>query len=318
MPQMIWLNEMDQDYDNLRAALTWGFRSDLEIGLRLAVATCDYWIKRGRLTDGRYWLEKSLEVYNSANVSSPNLLMDILNCLALLAYFQDDLAAMHKHAEALLALGRKEQDTKSIKNALFYMGQDALQQRDYEGANIVFEEVLSLSRPMGISHHVASALLMQGLAAAGQKDYERALAFNTESLGLYCQLGDKWGESLILRNMAVIREEAGNYDEARALCRQSLRLSREINDKRTLSQSLEQMAGLMSLQGEHQLAARLMGAAGALRQSIFAAVEPLDRPHHYRWVEQVRANLDEATLAAAWAEGRAMTLEQAVAYALED
>jgi tetratricopeptide (TPR) repeat protein len=171
---------------------------------------------------------------------------------------------------------------------------------------------------MGITHHTASALLMLGLAARGQKDYERALIFNTESLVLFRQLGDKWGEAFALGNMAVIREEEDNYDEARALCRQSLRLSAEINDKRSLSQSLEQMAGLMSLQGEHHLAARLIGAAEALRESIFAAVEPLDRLRHDRCLERVRTNLDEAAFATARAEGHVMTMEQAVACALAE
>ena len=90
-----------------------------------------------------------------------------------------------------------------------------------------------------------------------------------------------------------------------------------MGDKRTLSGRLEHIAEVMSLEGEHQSAARLMGAAEALRESIFVAVEPLDDFYHDCRVERVRASLDEPTFAAAWAEGRLMTLEQAIAYALE-
>ena len=198
MPLLTWLDAIDQDYDNVRVALEWSFRCERKTGLHLALATLDYWLKRGRVTDGRYWLEKSLEVYHSDKMNSPNLLMDILVSVALLAYFQDDLVAMRQHAETLLTLGRKEQNTTGIRNALFSMGQEALQQRDYERANTVFEEVLSLSRPTGITHYTASALLMLSRVAIGQKDYRRALALNTESMGIYRQLGDKWGESLTL------------------------------------------------------------------------------------------------------------------------
>ena len=96
------------------------------------------------------------------------------------------------------------------------MGQEALQQRDYERANTVFEELL-LSRPTGITHYTASALLMLSRVAIGQKDYRRALALlNTESMGIYRQLGDKWGESLTWATSGLSGEQEGNYHEARA------------------------------------------------------------------------------------------------------
>jgi hypothetical protein len=135
-------------------------------------------------------------------------------------------------------------------------------------------------------------------------------------LALYRQLGDQWGEALILGNNAAIREAEGNYMEACILARQSMRVSCGLNDKRSLSQGLDMLAGLISLEGEHEQAARLMGAAQALRDSIFAVIEPLNRSTYERWMAQVRANLDEATFTAAWAEGRLMTLEQAIEYAL--
>jgi hypothetical protein len=113
-------------------------------------------------------------------------------------------------------------------------------------------------------------------------------------------------------------EAQGYYGEARALFRQSLTLSYVLDDKRSLSQTLEQIAGLISLDNEHEHAARLMGAAQALRDSIFAVVEPLDHPQHDRVIARLHANLDEAALAAHWAEGGLMTLEQAIECALSE
>jgi tetratricopeptide (TPR) repeat protein len=318
IPLLTWLDTIDQDHDNVRVALEWSFRCERTVGLRLAVATIDYWLKRGRVTDGRYWLEKSLEVYHSDEMNLPDLLMDILCYAALLAYFQDDLVTLRQHAEALLTLGRKEEDTKGIRNALFSMGQEALQRQAYERANTVFEEVLALSRPMGITHFTSSALLMLGQAAIGLKDYKRALALNTESLEIYRYLGDKWGEAMVLGAIGLIREQEGNYHEARAFIRQSLRISIELDDKLTLSGNLDHLAGVMSLEGEHQSAARLMGAAEALRDSMAAPVKPLDRSRHDDIMARVHAGLDASTFAAAWAEGRLMTLEQAIEDALSE
>jgi hypothetical protein len=185
-------------------------------------------------------------------------------------------------------------------------------------AKTLFEESLVFAREADITHQIAAALLMLSITAVGQKDYERAWNLNAESLALYHQMGSQWGEALILTNNAEIRLAEGRYREARDLARQSLLISQKLNDIRVFSETLEQYAELIALEGEYERSARLMGAAEIMRDSIFAALEPLNHSKHDRLIARLRANLDESAFAAAWAEGRLRTLEQALEDALSE
>ena len=310
------LNQVEQDYDNIRAALTWSLMNNLQSGINLAIGLVGYWIGRGQPKEGRLWVEKYLDKYRHQEIMRNDLLREMLRWAAALAYFQDNLAVMRQHMNELSVLGEVQYDPVSKAYALFFMGQDALYDQDFTRAQTLFQEALVLSRQEGLEHHATSTLLMLGLAATGSKDYERALAFNNESLALARRQQGRWAEILLLSNNALIWEELGDYQQARTLIRRSLDLGYRQNDKRTLSQILDQFAGLMSLEGEHERAARLMGAAQALRDSIFAVVEPLDHAHRDNVLVRLGANLDESAFATAWAEGRLMTLEQAMDYAI--
>ena len=288
----------------------------LEMGLDLAIAASAYWVKGGRLTEGRFWIEKYLEICRQREVVSSDRLRDAVNCAGILAFFRDDLPTLRQHAEWLLTFGKERQNKTSMMSAYFLLGQDALVQQDYERAKPLFEESLALARHMGELGHTASTLNMLGLAAKGQNNYTRALDYNAESLALCRQLGDRWQEALLLSNNASVWEEQGNYQEAGALYQQGLTICLEIDDKRSAVELLEQLSGLLDLRGKHPCAARLMGTAEALRQSISLPVDPYSRPYHERRLVRLHANLDEITLTAEWTEGRLMTLEQAVEYAL--
>ena len=121
-----------------------------------------------------------------------------------------------------------------------------------------------------------------------------------------------------MSNNAIIKEEQGDYQEARAFCRHGISVGRELNDRRTLLQLVEQWAGLNDLEGDHAGAARLMGAVEALHEAIAAPIDPLNRSGHERRVARLHANMGETDFAAAWADGRLMTLKQAIEYALSE
>ncbi len=313
-------DRIEQEYDNLRAALDWYWSNDLKMGMALVLAMADYWHMRGHAIEGRFWAEKYLEAQSCEDAVSPDIQREVLSRAALFAYYQDDLESVYQHKDALLALGTKWQDKAATAFALFWLGVDALRQQDFGRAYAMFEESLSLSRQVNVLwHHTASTLLMLGLVAEAQKDYERAWIFDAESLATYRQLGEPWGEALILGNSAAIRMEQGKYQEAYNLVCQALHINCQLGCKRNIAGLLDQLACLANLeQGDHQRAARLMGAAEALRDSISAPVEPLNRRRHDEIMARVRASLDESAFAAAWAEGRLMTLEQAVEDALSD
>lgn len=311
------LDRLETEYDNLTAALGWCLNGDPALGLRLVLAACNFWLLRRQIADGCWWLERYITAVERSGIDAPDDLRTALDWLVTLAYFQGDMRATVRHAGALLAVARRQGDKASMARATFYLGIDTLIQGQYQRAQAIFEDALSLSREAEHPGHIASMLLMLGNVAYFQGDYDRAFALNSESMALYRQLGIEWGEALVFLNNGDIRVAQADYPAARALYIEALHISRRLDDRRTLSVALEHLANLVSLEyGDHHLAAQLMGAVAALRDSISAAIEPLDRLPHEERVARLRGSLGDRGFAAAWAEGRRWTMEQAVERAL--
>jgi hypothetical protein len=115
----------------------------------------------------------------------------------------------------------------------------------------------------------------------------------------------------------MVAADRGDFARALDLLRESLALRQELGDRRTLPDNLEELADAFGAQQHPERAARLLGAAEALREVIHMPVRSSDQSDYQRIVGIARAQLDEATFAAAWAEGRAMTPEQAIDFALK-
>jgi hypothetical protein len=149
-------------------------------------------------------------------------------------------------------------------------------------------------------------------------DYGAAEQLYQQALAVFRQLGSPWGANIVLQNLAYIAQHHGDYDRAKSLFAEGLRTSLELRDGPATANCLAGLAGIVGILGQRQQAARLFGAAEALRDILGAQIQPGDRPDYESSLATARAQLDPITFEAAWAEGRAMALEQAVASALED
>src|SRR5262249_33704772 len=120
-----------------------------------------------------------------------------------------------------------------------------------------------------------------------------------------------------LGNLGLVAVEQGDYAAARALQQESLQIRREVVDREGIARSLEGLAAAEAPRGQKIPAARLWGAAERLREEIGAPLPPNERPRYEQQVAAARAALrDDAAFDAAWQEGRAMTMEEAIVYAL--
>jgi DNA-binding CsgD family transcriptional regulator len=134
-----------------------------------------------------------------------------------------------------------------------------------------------------------------------------------ESMRLYREIGIQWGIASSLSDLAQVEADQGNQAAARILYEESLTLAREGNYKDLLPSCLEGLAGVVAAQGELAWAAQLWGAAEALRKAIGAPLPPAKRLAYEGSIAAARNRLGEKSFAAAWAEGRTMTPEQALA-----
>jgi tetratricopeptide (TPR) repeat protein len=200
---------------------------------------------------------------------------------------------------------------------LLRLGDLANLEGDYEGARALLEECLQFHRQMGNRYGSAVSLHRLGDVIRNQGDYQGARALYEEGLEIHRQDGNHADTAYYLEGLAAVARSQRDYKEARAFYKESLEIYHWSGEQLGIACGLEGLAGLAAADDQAERAARLFGAAEALREAIGASWSPISPVDHERGVAAVRAALDEATFAAAWAQGRAMSLNQATAYALE-
>ena len=353
-----WLSRLEAEHVNLRAALGWCRleKAGADSGLRLAGALWQFWEVRGYLGIGRAHLTEALgregaagrtkvraKALNGAGAlacdqgdyAAARALQEeslaiqrelgekrgvaaSLNSLGIVALSQGDYAAARVLYEECVALGRELGEKRGISASLNNLGNVAQEQGDYAAARALHEESLTIKRELGEKRAIAMSLNNLGLVAYSQGDYAAARALGEESLAIKRELGDKLGIAGSLHSLGNVALSRGDYAAARALQEESLTIKRELGNKQGVAYSLEAFASLAVAVGQPERAAWLWGGAEALREAIHFPLRPTDREEYDRNVTAARTALGEEAFATAWEEGRAMSMEQAIAYALEE
>ena len=349
------LKQLAMDYDNLRAALRWSLAAvGREAGLRLAGALWPFWFVRGYWSEGRQWLERALtqsagasavvkakalsavgmvtmsqcdfpraRVYYEEVLALQRQLGDqkgiaaSLHSLGLVAWQQGNNAAARLLLEESLKIRQELEDQQGLATSLNALGVVAYAEGNYALAGIFFEQALEKFRIVGEKRYVGITLHNLGNVAMQQSDYEKARSLHEQSLVIRQELGDKWGIAYTLLSLGTTAGRQGEYETSHSLIKESLVTRHELGDKRGVALCLEEFAVLAKAQERWERVARLCAASQTLRQSIGAPLVSADRDNHDRMVAAARVGLGEAAFAAVWAEGRAMTLEQAIVYALQ-
>lgn len=277
--QVQWLNRLETEHDNLRAALEWCLTDEEEgpqMGMRLAGALSMFWRTRGHLSEGR---ERSL-----AALARPG------------------------------AQGR----TKARAAALNGVGLLGWMQGDYSAARVSFEESLALQREIGDKRGTAASLNNLGLVANDQGDTGSARSLYEECLAIWGELGDKHGMAMSLGNLGPLDCRERNFAASRVCLAECLRLCRVLGDKYVTASALEGYAALARAQQQPDRAVRLHGASDALRAAFGVPLPPSGREQVDRELADLCAILGEATFDTAWAASHALTWEKAIEYAMQD
>lgn len=308
--QASWLERLEREAGNLRAALTWSVAHDGELASRLAAALARFWEVRGYLVEGRAWMERVL----AAQEGPPALRAKVLSAAGTLAWRQHDYAAATKQHQASLILYRRLGDTRGIAQALNNLGAQALNQREFGRAEALLSESVTLARDLD-DDIVVMALINLGLATMAG-DAARSENFLTEALSVNQRLRNGYYAAVALQNLGELAYHRGDDARALALHRLSLTLAVQLQAKVHIAFSLEELAAIIARQGQAERAARLFGAAQALRAAIGSPLPLNYRAEFYDpAVAALRAALDETAHATAWAAGRALPFETAIAEA---
>ncbi len=313
--QVVWLERVETDHDNLRAALEWSktAKDGLEAGLRLAGALWWFWVVRVHWSEARGWLEGAL---SRCSDTAPPSMPKALQGAAYLAWRRGDYARATALCEKGLVLCRELGDRGNHALLLIWLANIASSQQQNDRARALGEESVALAQEISDKWIVTVALSSLGGVARGQRDYERAIALHMESLAVAREAGDLFEIAYQLRMLGTDALRGGHYGQATTYFTESLTLCQEAGNRWTIEECLEGLAGVAAGHGHHERAARLLGAAEVLRKALGRDRSTFEQAAHDQRMASSRAGLGDAAFAAAWAEGRAMTLEQAVEYAL--
>jgi tetratricopeptide (TPR) repeat protein len=314
--QIEWLDRLGVEHDNLRAALAWSrAEGQSEVGLRLGGALWWFWAVRGYLGEGRAHLARLLALPGAEARTVARA--RALHGAGILAMFQGDYGATRTLLEESLAISREFGYRRDAAWSLGYLGVAARNQGDCGAARALFEESLAIFREVGSTDLIAWSLGHLGEVAKDQGDCGTARALFEESLAIFRELGNKRAISASMNRLGRVAHDQGDYGAARALLTESLAISWEVGHRGGLVRDLEGLAAVAVAQAQFERAAHLFGALDELRVTVGQPRAPVERAEYERSVAAVRTALGEAAFAAAWAAGRAMPLEDAVALALE-
>ncbi len=351
--QDVWVPRLEAEHDNLREALAWslaelqgtegGTATKADRGLRLVGALWWFWFIGGYFSEGGRWLE---QVLASSEGASPSLRARALVGRGVLTFMLGDFRGATTLLEESLHLSRAADDRLGMAWATGWLGVPALYAGDNARYATYSQESLALWRQLGDAWGIAwmggggntkenlalsrevgdkwvTALVLHNSASRtiARGDIDEATSLVEESLSLFRQLRDRRGIARALGNLGQIARARGDYDQTAALFRESLALFQEIGDKRGIAVCFERLGSMASARRRLGQAARLFGASDALRGAIgVAQAAPGRLVYEFGGAEDrdaVRVEVGDDAFETAWAEGRSMTLEQAIELALK-
>lgn len=250
-----WLQTMEDEHDNLRAALQWAIRREhQDAALRLTGALARLWTTHGHLSEGRRWIEEALA---SGTEPAPAVRAKALNAAGALAWMQGDHHAATSKYEEALALRRNLGDPAGIAATLANLGIVSYSQGQYDEARSRYEDSLKIWRNIGDPQGEARSLDNLGNLAQEQGDYLEAQRLYEESLEISRRLQDKWLAARSLNNLGEVALLRGDLSLARKTFDEDLELSRELGDKWVMGRALNNCAEIDRLQGDLGAARKL-------------------------------------------------------------
>ena len=353
--QASWMERLEADHDNFRAALSWLLEAgEAESALRIGGALWLFWRSRGHLSEGRRWLSEGL---SGGDAAPAGVRARALLVLGDLDWRQGDYPQADENLEASLALCREAGDSRGQAQALHLLGFIASERNDLERAEKLLEESLALGRKAGMPVVIHNALNALATLATRRNDYARATVLNEEGLGMARAAGDVRGISIHTNNLGLLALAQNDFERAEALLREARELSWKLGDwlgvsvtdlnlgnlalaqndfdlaeKRCVNVvldlqeraevygidgALDVLGSVAASRGEIRRAARIWGGVEGYRDARGVPWPPDERETIEPHIEAARTRLDGAAWEEEWERGRSMSLDQTVGYALE-
>lgn len=314
--QAKWLNRLSLEYENLRKAMKWSLEGgDIQTGLRLVSALGIYWRSKSVTQEGQHWLQIALDFVDDA----PEAIQAKLYYWAgFIAWLLHDSIECKRLYEKALPIERKFNNQSQIANLLISLG---LVSDDQAGHNIeITEEGLALARKIEDKEMIAVGLNVLGEILRMQDDYAAAKEAYEEALPITREIGNLLRECMVIGNLSAVAFNMGDYEQARGLILEMFNLAIENGVDYLITGGISFIGAYQGLFEQVENGVRLIGAGDAALVAIGSLRQASDQLELDKAIRLVRERnpMDDETYDRLYAEGEAMSLEDAIELVLRE
>ena len=306
---------MSSERDNLWAALSFCSREPAEVaaGARAAWHMMTFWACRGPFSDVRRVLTALAETAPQSSLARAQLLW----VASVMAHRENDYGACAALCDASLQIGTELKDVEVVAWSLLVGAIPLWAEADLAGATQRLESALTLAELMQVRHVEldARSTLCGILTAAGELD--RAIELGEQALAISTSLGELWARGFALNYLGQATWLRGDRPRGEELAREAAACKHALDDRNGLAIVLETLAWMAAELGQHERAACLLGAAERVRHETSQTLIELFRTQHERSASIAVQGLGRRSFDAAFARGRAMTISEGAAFAVE-
>ncbi len=308
-----WVRRLDQENDNLRAALEWGLANEPKQALRLAGKLWWYWQTRGYLTEGRTWIRRALD---AAPYEPSDDRLQALFGGGFLAGMQGDPAGAVPYLDQCRRVVAESEETGREGQVQFLESFVLGSRGDHEAAVVAARSALEQMTGTGADSRIPFAHNRLGIELAAIGQHEESEQHFRKALARWQEGGNEWGVVTALINLAIAARNKGDYAQAVTDLVNCLEPAHRQGDPWGEAETRLTLAGLAAILGDNLAATRFHGSAEKIRQTIGLSLQEYIDPSLLDG-EKLKERLEDPVYAAAWAEGQAATMDQLMNWARE-
>jgi non-specific serine/threonine protein kinase len=318
--QSTWLDRLEDNQPNLRAAMAWATVHDPDVALQMGASLAMFWRARGYLNQGREALDRAL----LADQAVPANRADALLAAAEICEWQRDYAVSAERAGAARAMYLSLGNQRGVAMSLQLIGHSHIgrgqatvptDQASFAQAHACFEEELAIFKSLGIREGIAWATESLGIVAKNQDNVVLAAELFERALLIYGEAGDSWGAGWAMTNLAWASFRAGNDTVALDWYHQALDIFANVSDRWAIVHVIKGVAFVGLQTGQTLHAVGLLGAATALRDADGIRFSMSDDLRHQELLVEARRELGETEFDKAWTSGGTMSFDEAISEA---
>ena len=309
-----WLERLEHEHDNLRAALRWtDDRVEVDIELRMCAALAGFWKGHAHFTEGRRWLERALSLSLGQRTA---LRAELLEGAGWMSRARGDYEGADRLYREALHIRRELGNLDDVATALRLLGNIRYELEDRAGGEALWRESLEVRPADGDRRAAGETLNNLGVAARDRHDLEAAAVCYYQALDIFTGVGDEEGIARIDMNLGDLSYDRGDFQTGVRHSQAALARFHAMGNTWDLVDCLDFLGANLTGEGRTAEAVRLFGASQALREAIGAARSTRDADVYRGFIERAQAALPQPQYDNEWFDGRAMSLEETIAYAL--